>query len=275
MNIITFSSVEQLNAAFAPTSKGQLSPVVMATTNQNAKSPNTDENPSKDAPTNVSILVSGNAANAATAIKKSNMNISHACDSSMYVGKAVTEVGAKAGQLMRALRQAVKLALDALGINAAASAISSQFKKITQFIKNIEKFINDIKKYVMKYIEYLNMIKDLIGYLLSLPARLLTYFSDCVLLLQKQLSAGFLDNLKLATGDGFSIDNTIREVTVGLGALNTSINVLTASSNDDYASSPSFSDVSSSNTTVQAEATTAVFESAGFYDTSQNYGAKP
>lgn len=278
MSVTIFSSnqVSILSGALDPrTTTGQLSPPVLDTTNKNATSLNADENPSKNSPTNTPILASGNGATSATAIKKSNENISHACDSSSYVGKAVFEVGATAGQLMRSIREAIKLALAALGVNPASSAISSQLKKIGYFVDDIKKFIDDIKNFVEGYVRYLNIIKEFIAYLSSLPARLLQYFADCVQLLQQQLAAGYLTELSKAAGVSFNIENTIREVTNGLGELNTNIVTITATASAAFGASVVGNAISSSNTTIQTEATTAVYEAAGYYDTSQNYGDKP
>jgi len=278
MSVTIFSpnQVSVLNAALDPrTTTGQLSPPVLDTTNKNATSLNADENPTKNSPTNTPILASGNGATSVTAIKKSNENVSHACDSSSYVGKAVFEIGATAGQLMRSIREAIKLALAALGVNPASSAISSQLKKIGYFVDDINKFIDDIKNFVEGYVRYLNIIKEFIVYLSSLPARLLQYFADCVQLLQQQLSAGYLTELSKAAGVPFNIENTIREVTTGLGELNTNILTVTAAASADFGSTVSEDAISSSNTAVQTEATKAVYDAAGFYDTSQNYGEKP
>lgn len=276
MSVTTFSSPSVLSAALNPaTTTGQLSPPVLDTTNKNATSPNADENPSKNSPTNTPILASGNGATSATSIKKSNENISHASDSSSYVGKAIFEIGATAGQLIRSIREAVKLALKSLGVNAASSAISSQLKKIKYFVQDINKFIRDIKDFVEGYVKYLNIIKEFINYLNSLPAILLKYFADSIKLLGQQLSAGYLTELNKETGISFNIQNTIREVTTGLGELNTNIVTITATASAAFGASVVGNAISSSNTALQAEATTAVYEAAGYYDTSQNYGDKP
>lgn len=272
MSTVVFSSnqLSTLNAALNPAvTSGQLSPVAMAPVDQNAKSPNADENPSQYSPTNTPILVSGNGATAQTAIKKSNMSLSHACDSSSYVGKSIAEVGAKAGQLMRAVRDAVKAALAALGINAAASAITNQLKKIALYIQSVTKFIKEITQYVAKLIAYLNAIKQLISYLQSLPARLLQYFADCIKLLQRQLAASFTTALGDVTGGVSDIQGAVRDVTSNLSQLNQNVTAFAATAGTGLAGA---AQIPTNNPTAQAEATTALYEQAGYRNTDGDYG---
>lgn len=272
MSAVIFPStnIAALNKAMNPDiTTGQLSPVAMAPVDQNAKSPNADENPSQYSPTNTPILVSGNGSTSQTAIKKSNMSLSHACDSSSYVGKSVAEVGAKAGQLMRSIRDAVKAALAALGINAAASALTNQLKKIARYIQSVTKFIKEITQYVTKLVEYLNAIKQLISYLQSLPARLLQYFADCIKLLQKQLAAGFTTALGDVTGGTTDIQGTVRDVTSGLSGLNQKITVYAATASTGLAGA---NQIPTNDPTAQSESTTALYEQAGYRNTSEDYG---
>lgn len=270
MTTVIFSNVKAIDAALNPAvTSGQLSPVVMSPVNQNAKSPNADENPSQYSPTNTPILVSGNGSTAQTAIKESNKNISHAADTSFYVQKSIAEVGAKAGQLMRAVRDAVKTALAALGINAAASAITNQLKKIAQYIQSVTKFIKEITQYVAKLIAYLNAIQQLISYLLSLPARLVQYFADVVKLLQKQLAASFNSSLNSVTSGISDIKGAVRDVTSSLSQLNRNITAYAGTAGAGLAGA---AQIPTNDPNAQAESTTALYEQAGYRNTDGDYG---
>lgn len=282
MSVINFSpnQISVLDVALNPSvTKGQLSPPVLDKTNKNAQSPNADENPTLNTPSNTPIAASGNADKAATAIKKSNMNISHACDSSSYVGKSIAEVNSKAAQLARAIRDAVKAALAALGISPAGSALVSQVKKIAGYIKNIKKFIKEIADYTKKYIGYLNEMKKFIELLLSLPVRVVQYFADCVKLVQRQISAGFGAALATVTAGASDINRVIKDVNAGLNQVNQSLVTYTAANepkgNLSYPGVDPESPIFSDNPVKIDAAVTATYSGAGYEDASKYYGAKP
>ena len=156
------------------------------------------------APSNVpGALASGNAANSVTAIKHSNMTVSHACDSSTYVGMAVAQAGAFAGQIIAGIRAAAKAIQEALGFNPSSSSLKDKLESLAQWIKDQVKFINKITTAMQQFVSYVNAIKQFMAFILSLPSVLLDYFKDCVSTLKKQLVTGF----KQALGDVAGTDS--------------------------------------------------------------------
>ena len=79
-----------------------------------------------------------------------------------------------------AIRKAIKAVLAALNINPSGNGIVSYLKKIANYIKDMTKFVKDITKFVNGLVIYVNMIKQLIQYILSLPAKLIAFFKDCL-----------------------------------------------------------------------------------------------
>jgi methyl-accepting chemotaxis protein len=229
-------------------------------------------------PSNSNIYVSGNGTTANGAITNSNKNLAHACDSSTYVGRAINQVGAFGGQIVQAIRNAIKAILAYFGINPSSSGLVNQLKKIAQDIKDAAVFIKKITNAITQFISYVNAIKQLLAYILSLPAVLLAYFKDCIATLRKQLVAGYqsaLDNtpdpsesdINQLSGAIKDVQSSIQQVAqaaagVVSAAATATISLLTPTQ------------VSSGNTQQQAAATQEIFSAAGFSPTSGNF-AKP
>ena len=248
-------------------------PIVSTNTN-NAISSNTDENNTKGS-TNISIYATGNGATANTGLKKSNQNLAHACDSSTYVGMAIYQAGAIGGQVIQAVRNAIKAVLAYFGVNPSSNGLKSQLEKIAQYIKDAAKFIKDITDALNGFIAYVNAIKQLLAYILSLPAVLLTYFKDCIATLKKQLVAGFqsaLDNTpdpnQAAIDD---LKNTIKDVQGSISQFTSAVGTLAATATLAVGSLLTPSQIAIANTQQQAAATQDVYSAAGFSPTTNNF----
>jgi hypothetical protein len=248
-------------------------PIVSTNTN-NAISSNVDENNTKGS-TNISIYATGNGATANTGLKKSNQNLAHACDSSTYVGMAIYQAGAIGGQVIQAVRNAIKAVLAYFGVNPSSNGLKSQLEKIAQYIKDAAKFIKDITDALNGFIAYVNAIKQLLAYILSLPAVLLTYFKDCIATLKKQLVAGFqsaLDNTpdpnQAAIDD---LKNTIKDVQGSISQFTSAVGTLAATATLAVGSLLTPSQIAIANTQQQAAATQDVYAAAGFSPTTNNF----
>ena len=248
-------------------------PIVSTNTN-NAVSSNVDENNTKGS-TNISIYATGNGATANTGLKKSNQNLAHACDSSTYVGMAIYQAGAIGGQVIQAVRNAIKAVLAYFGVNPSSNGLKSQLEKIAQYIKDAAKFIKDITDALNGFIAYVNAIKQLLAYILSLPAVLLTYFKDCIATLKKQLVAGFqsaLDNTpdpnQAAIDD---LKNTIKDVQGSISQFTSAVGTLAATATLAVGSLLTPSQIAIANTQQQAAATQDVYSAAGFSPTTNNF----
>jgi hypothetical protein len=267
MPIKTFSptEIQLLDAALNTDITGSVtSAPVVNTSNQNAQSPNADENTTKKgAATNTPIAASGNALKTASAIKKSNNNLSKACDSSSYVGKAVAQIGLFAGQTLRAFREGVKAALAALGLSPSGNALSSKIKKVARWISDVTKFIKKITGYVTKFLAYVKLIQQAIAFIATLPARLLKYFQKCLTELKKQLVASFTEGLGLADGNSDFKDtlNALKDVQKNVTTLTKSITTLATTTATAAAA-----------VNVTASAAKAVFDGAGFSVQKNKFG---
>jgi uncharacterized protein YoxC len=267
------SSQILIDAQAKPTASAANLPIVSTNTN-NAVSPNIDER-NKQGSTNISIYATGLGATANTGLKKSNQNLAHACDSSSYVGLAISQAGAFGGKVVQAIRDAIKAILKYFGVNPSGSGITNQLKKLAEDIQDATKFIKEITDEITKFISYVNAIKQLLSYILSLPAQLLEYFKDCVALLKKQLVAGFqsaLDNTpdpnQAAIDD---LKNAIKDVQSSISQFTTSVATLTATAAQAALSLVTPGQTAIANTQQQAAATQAVYAAAGFAPTTNNF----
>lgn len=169
----------------------------------------TAENPGPGSPSNVPV-VARTGATSDTGLRRSNKSIKHSCSVPQGVARAVYMAGAMGGQIVQAIRNAIKAALAALGISPSGSAFSSYLKKITRYVKDITKFINDVNNFLAGMILYVNAIKQFIEFLLTLPAAILAYFAGCLKELYAQLKAGYMDAIGSATGaDGSDASDSV------------------------------------------------------------------
>ena len=145
-----------------------------------------------------------------TNIDKSNNSLSHNCGISKELIKnnALKEfVNSQAQNI----RDAVNAIIKALGFDPTGTTSNtvSLLKQITAMIKyytkKILKPIQDFQKYV---IEYTNYIKSTIAWILSLPAKLLALFQDCLSRLYQLLSGIFSDVLG---GNAGGLGDTIKD----------------------------------------------------------------
>jgi uncharacterized protein YoxC len=259
MDTTLFGDPIKFVSSLAPPSASSQSPAIVSTSNTNAVSPNIDER-NEQGQTNTPIYATGLGATANTGLKKSNQTLSHACDSSTYVGGMVYQAGAFGGKIIQAIRDGIKVILEFFGVNPASSALSNKLKKLAQYIKDKIKYIKDITDAINGYLLYVKKIQELIAFILSLPAQLIAYFKDCITTLQKQLVAGFKSALSDTGTDSNGLSDSIKEVQGAIKDLNASVTTLTTTAATAVAT-----------TVSTVAATQAAFSSAGFGPTKGNF----
>lgn len=136
----------------------------------------------------------GRVANSSTSA--TNGSRAHSCDFSLELKK---NIGVK--KFLKAIAQAIRTGIRtiqrALGLSDASgvpSALINKLKQIAQEIKTIYKEyikpILDFQKYVLAVIIRL---KAILQWILSLPARVLTWFKGCIGQILKAISSLFAD----------------------------------------------------------------------------------
>lgn len=167
--------------------EAQTNPGVQAPTRTNAQGKVIETNPPKvtnigdtaliGAPT-VSNLARGIVDNTGVAVADNNRE--HACDIAVYIQTTMAKTKVFAGDLVRAIRLAIRKIIDALGISPASSGMTEFLKDLARRIKEITRWINEKIVETTKYLDGIKKIRAIIEYILSLPANLLAMFQKCL-----------------------------------------------------------------------------------------------
>ena len=182
--------IQMVEGYCKPPSSSSGSIGIVSTKKTNASSNFKDENNTQGS-TNISIYATGLAANSNTLLKKSNMTVSHACDSSTYVGGMIKQVGFYGGRIVKAIRDGIQAIIKALGFSPDSSGYVSKLQYFARWLKDRIDELKEIQDFLQGYIVFIADIRKAIAFILSLPVCLLKYFQDCLATLRKQLVAGF------------------------------------------------------------------------------------
>ena len=115
-----------------------------------------------------------------TGVDAANNNREHACDIAVYIQTTMAKTKVLAGDLVRAIRAAIRKVIDALGISPASSGMTEYLKDLARRIKEITRWINEKIVETTKYLDGIKKIRAIIEYILSLPAKLLAMFQKCL-----------------------------------------------------------------------------------------------
>jgi len=132
----------------------------------------------------------GRGVSANTGIAVANSNREHACDVAVYIKTSMAKAKVLAGDLVKAIRKAIRAIMDALGISPSSSGMTEFLKDLARRIKEINRWIQDKIVETAKYIQGLKEIRAIIEYILSLPAELLAMFQKCLRQAYGELSKG-------------------------------------------------------------------------------------
>ena len=250
-------------------SANNLSAPIVTSANTDPKPATTGDTPQSGGPSNIPIHASGNAANADTSLRKSNQSVSHVCNLPASVNQALFNAGVAGRQIILAIRNGIKALLKFLGITPSSNGLASELKKLAQDISDATKWVKDMTAQITGLIVYVNAIKQLISYILSLPGQLMSYFSDCLKQAYAQLQAGYLsvvsdttDSTDTSASD--SVISAAQQVITNTQQLIASSVALAASPVALAAAALTPGQTPTSNTQAQQAATTAVFSAAGF-----------
>lgn len=151
-------------------------------------------------------LAQGSTAN--TMINKVNYTLAHMCDFSQDIKKSTALKKFLVAQA-KAIREAIRTVMRALGLSDATGTIS----QILNWLKNkAQELRNIIKKYVKPVIDFAKFVAEYVQYciatlawILSLPAKFLAMFADCL----KKISSAVVDVFKEAWAESASVTDSI------------------------------------------------------------------
>jgi hypothetical protein len=131
-----------------------------------------------------------------TGVEDSNKKIEHVCD---FISEMQKNINLKkyTKAIANQIREAIRAVMRALGISDATGQYSWLIDKLKTFAREAKRIqkeiiqpIIDFERYVLAYIAKL---REMIAYILSLPARLLAILQDCLQRLLKLIANIFSD----------------------------------------------------------------------------------
>lgn len=161
-----------------------------------------------------------------TAIDVANNKRDHVCDIRQYIKLGNSELSIKFNATLKKIRDAIKAALAALGLDPSGvvSYIVSFLKSVAREVKKIAKIIKDNLLDLQRITDAINKIKEMIQYILSLPAKLLAMLQNCL--------SALLGSISAITSSLLSVDVSVTTDNLDVTEIVTSINETINAGND-------------------------------------------
>lgn len=118
-----------------------------------------------------------------TPVNRTNQQRAHVCDVSARVRALNSKVRAALGTIVQKIRDAIRVLLAALGLLPDGGLIRNLIqllKQITAFIRKIRKFLQELIDIKNAFLGLVKKIRNMIAYILALPARLLKFLRECL-----------------------------------------------------------------------------------------------
>jgi phage-related protein len=161
-----------------------------------------------------------------------NNSRAHICDISLEMSRAASWVKMQYGVVVEAIRKVIRVVLNALGFqpDGISSRLTELAKAIKTEAKKVKKILDEVNGVIEVFSRFTTQVKQMIEWILSLPAKALALLKDCLTELQKSLTKSFTDLFSFGTpsfvDDIQDIANTVKDVTTT--ALNTVNNAVAA-----------------------------------------------
>lgn len=130
---------------------------------------------------------------AGTGVDRTNQELVHVCDIRLETDRFVSGIKREFGLVLAALKELIAKALQAMGFGDPSGLITKFVelaKDIASQIKKIADFLTEVNETIAGYLKVVRQIRAMIDYILSLPAKLLAEFQQCLSNLYKSLLAG-------------------------------------------------------------------------------------
>lgn len=163
-----------------------------------------------------------------TPVHVANENRAHVCDISNEMIRSASWVRLKFSEFMDLIRKGIRALLAALG--ASPEGVSARFKElavaVSRELKKVQQIFKDIQNALEVFNGFIRKVRQLIEYILSLPAKLLALLQDCLKNLYASLTKGFAELFKSTGGSSdFSaitelageVKNTVQAAVVTAG----------------------------------------------------------
>ncbi len=149
-----------------------------------------------------------------TPIAIANRNRAHVCDISAPLRNAAAIARLKSSQLIKAIRDAIRAVLKALGFSpeSEAARFIEIAKKLLRELKFIQSIIQEIRDFTQVILGYARQIRAMIDWILSLPKKLAQLLSQCLSELLGAVSGAFSDLFSLSGPGGGGVSEALKVV---------------------------------------------------------------
>ena len=144
-----------------------------------------------------------------TGIAVSNNNKVHVCDTTLYIRRNV-DLGKIATMVTKNIRDAIQQLMEFLGISPGSNSLIESLKWLKRKIEDITEFLTDVQAAINTFVIVVREIRDVIAYILSLPAQLISYFAKCLAEATKELAKQFGDIFN-QSGGGLGLGDIVDE----------------------------------------------------------------
>ena len=130
-----------------------------------------------------------------TLVNQLNQERKHVCDISPEVKKATNYVRGQFGVVIKALRDAIRAVLAALGLEPSGeiSRLVQLAKAIAREIKYVTSVIDEVNMMTKELVEIAKQIRAMIDYILSLPEKTARFLNECLSGFYQALATGIAD----------------------------------------------------------------------------------
>lgn len=141
-------------------------------------------------------------------IEKSNNNKTYSCDISNETRLKILTKRKEIATAVRWLRDQILALFPIDGNSATAQWVKQTAKHLTALLKSIQKFLKFINEVILETAKIIAKIRQLINWILSLPARLLALLQDCLTHFFNSISGAFSESISIGGLGGSDISFT-------------------------------------------------------------------
>ena len=160
-----------------------------------------------------------------TLIAQTNAAVIHSCDIATQLKRSVLWEKLKHSRLVQAIRDAIEAIKKALGFSP--DAVSQRYIEIAQWIagklKTLSEMLKEFNDWAAISIEYVKILRAIIDWIMSLPARLKAALQECLQQFLKGITSAVSDVLSLPgaenTPENASLTDALKDVKTNFESL--------------------------------------------------------
>ena len=123
-----------------------------------------------------------------TGVEKSNNSRVHVCDIANQLKFSIAIQKLEAYGVFTTIRTTIETLTSSIAASPIATGIAEAIKVIRAYVKMIQKGVDFINEVVLEIARFMKYLKDMIAYILSLPAQLAAMLNQCLQELYNSLS---------------------------------------------------------------------------------------